>query len=125
LGKWENNSADGNLSETWKKVNDSLYDGESYFIKGKDTLHTEQIQLKQKGEDLLYISTIKGQNNDKPVTYRHNTALEKQLVFENPNNDYPQKIEYSQITKDSIVIAITGIQQGKRSSKYFSMKKIK
>ena len=125
LGKWENNSAEGNLSETWKKVNDSLYYGESYFIKGKDTLHAEQIQLEQKGENLFYISTIKVQNNNKPITFKHNTTVETQLVFENPNNEYPRKIGYSQITKDSIVIAITGIQQKKPSTEKYGMKKTK
>ncbi len=123
LGKWENNSKDGYLLETWKKVNDSVYDGESYFIKGKDTLHFEKIQMKQKGEELFYISTIKGQNNDKPITFKHIDSIEKQLVFENPKNDFPQKIAYSKITKESIFIQISGIQQGKSSSERFSMKK--
>ena len=125
LGNWENKSADGDLLESWKKINDSIYDGESYFIKGKDTLHFEKIQMKQKGETLLYIATVKGQNNDKPVTFVHNDTIEKQLVFENPKHDFPQKIVYSQITKDSIVIQISGIQQGKPSSERFSMKKTK
>jgi hypothetical protein len=125
LGNWENKSADGDLLESWKKVNDSLYDGESYFIKGKDTLHFEKIQMKQKGEALFYIATVKGQNNDKPVTFIHNDTIEKQLVFENPKHDFPQKIVYSRITKDSIIIQISGIQQGKPSSERFSMKKSK
>lgn len=125
IGKWENNSAIGNLSETWKKVNDSIYEGESYFIKGKDTLHFEKIQMKQKGENLFYIATIKGQNKDKAVTFKHNDTIKKQLVFENPKHDFPQKISYSQITKDSIIIQISGIQQGKASSERYSMKKSK
>jgi hypothetical protein len=125
LGNWENKSADGDLLETWTKVNDSIYDGESYFIKGKDTLHFEKIQMKQKGENLFYIATVKGQNNDKPVTFKHNDTIEKQLVFENPKHDFPQKIVYSKITKDSIIIQISGIQQGKPSSERFSMKKSK
>ena len=125
LGNWENKSATGDLLESWKRVNDSVYDGESYFIKGKDTLHFEKIQMKQKGEALYYIATIKGQNSDKPVTFKHNDTIEKQLVFENPKHDYPQKISYSQITKDSIVIQISGIQQGKPSSTKYSMKKTK
>lgn len=125
LGNWENKSDDGDLLENWKKVNDSLYEGESYFIKGKDTLHFEKIQMKQKGEALFYITTIKGQNNDKPVTFIHNDTIEKQLVFENPKHDFPQKIAYSKITKDSIIIQISGIQQGKPSSERFSMKKTK
>ena len=125
LGKWENKSADGNLSESWKKINDSIYDGESYFIKGKDTLHFEKIQMKQKGEDLFYIATVKGQNKDQPITFIHNDTIEKQLVFENPKHDFPQKISYSLITKDSIDIQISGIQQGKPSSAKYSMKRIK
>lgn len=125
LGNWENKSDEGNLLETWEKVNDSLFIGESYFIKGKDTLHSEKIQLKQKGKNLFYITTIKGQNNEKPVTLKHNDSIAKQLAFENPKNDFPQKIVYWQITKDSIVIQISGIQQGKPSSVRFSMKKNK
>ena len=125
LGKWENKSDEGNLLEIWKKANDSLFIGESYFIKEKDTLHSEKIELKQKGENLFYISTIKGQNNDKPITFKHNIEIEKQLVFENPNNDYPKKIIYSQISKDRVIILISGIQQGKPSSTKYSLNKTK
>jgi len=125
LGNWENNSVDGNLSETWKKVNDSTFNGQSYFIKAKDTLHFEIIQLKQKGEELFYVSTIKGQNNDKPITFKLTNTTEKQLVFINTKHDYPQKVSYTKITNDSLVIQISGIQQGKPSSERFSMKKSK
>lgn len=125
LGNWENNSADGNLSETWKKINDSTFQAQSYFIKEKDTLHFETITLKQKGEELTYNAAVKGQNDDKPVAFKLTTATEKQLIFENPKHDYPQKISYTLITPDSLVAKISGIQQGKPSSEQFSMKKTK
>ena len=123
LGKWENKSENGNLLETWKKVNDSLFIGESYFIKDKDTLHSEKIELQQKGEELFYIATVKGQNNDKPITFYHNIEIEKQLVFENAKHDYPQKIVYNPIAKDRVFIEVSGIQQDKPSSIRYSMKK--
>ncbi|MBX9806281.1 MAG: hypothetical protein K2X95_00630 [Flavobacteriaceae bacterium] len=123
LGKWEHKSDEGNLLEIWKKVNDSIYNGESYFIKGEDTLHFEKIQMKQKGEDLFYIATVKGQNNDKPITFNHNIEVEKQLVFENPKNEYPKKIIYNPIAKDRIFIEVSGIQQNKPSSIRYSLKK--
>jgi len=123
LGKWENKSDEGNLSETWMKVNDSVFQGEAYFIKEKDTLHSEKMQLKQEGENLLYISTIKGQNNDEPITFVKNPEIEKQLVFENPKNNYPKKIVYKLISKDQLVIEISGIEQGKPASAKYSMKK--
>jgi Domain of unknown function (DUF6265) len=124
-GKWENKTSDGNLLEIWKKTNDSVYEGQSFFIKGKDTLHFEEIQLKQKGENLLYVSNIRGQNNDEPVTFLHNLEIEKQLVFENPKNDYPKKIIYTNNADGSLVIQISGIQQGKPSSINYTLKKSK
>ena len=123
LGKWENKSEDGNLLEIWKKANDSLFIGESYFIKENDTLHSEKIELQQKGENLVYVSTIKGQNNDKPIDFKHNIEIEKELVFENPKNDYPRKIVYKPIAKDRIFIEVSGIQHDKPSSIQYSMKK--
>lgn len=125
LGKWENKSDDGNLLEIWRKVNDSLFIGESYFIKEKDTLHSEKIELKQQGEELLYLTTIQGQNNDKPVTFKHNIEATKELVFENPNNEYPRKIVYKPFAKDHLLIEISGIQQEKASAIRYSMKKTK
>lgn len=124
LGNWENKSVDGNLSETWKKVNDSTFEAQSYFIKEKDTLHFESIILQQKGEELTYSTMVKGQNEEKAVAFKLTTTTEKQLVFENPKHDYPQKIIYSQINPDSMVTKISGIQQGKPSSEQYSMKKI-
>ena len=125
LGQWENKSPEGNLFESWKKVNDSLFIGQSYFIKEKDTLHFEKIELQQKGENLLYVTTIKGQNNDKPLTFARNPEMKKVLTFENPKSDYPKKIVYKTIAKDRILIEISGIQQGKPSSARYSMKKTK
>lgn len=125
LGNWENKSADGNLTENWEKVNDSTFQAQSYYIKEKDTVHFESIVLQQKGENLTYTATVKGQNNDKPVSFKLKTATDKQLAFENLKHDYPQKISYTQITPDSLVAKISGIQQGKPSSEQFSMKKIK
>ncbi|WP_426091591.1 DUF6265 family protein [Flavobacterium sp. DSR3-2] len=125
LGNWESKSVEGNLTETWEKVNDSTFQAQSYFIKEKDTLHFESITLQQKGDKLTYSATVKGQNNDKAVTFKLTTGTEKQMVFENPKHDYPKKIIYTQITKDSLVANISGIQQGKPSSEQFSMKKIK
>ncbi|RKS14960.1 MULTISPECIES: DUF6265 family protein [unclassified Flavobacterium] len=125
LGNWENKSADGNLTENWEKLNDSTFQAQSYYIKEKDTVHFESIILQQKGENLTYTATVKGQNNDKPVVFKLTTATDKQVSFENLKHDYPQKISYSQITPDSLVAKISGIQQGKPSSEQFSMKKIK
>jgi hypothetical protein len=74
---------------------------------------------------LSYSATVKGQNSDKPVTFKLTNSTEKQLVFENPKHDYPKKIIYTQINEDSLVAEISGILEGKATSEKFSMKKTK
>ena len=125
LGKWENKSDEGNLLETWTKLNDSVFNGTTYFIKGKDTLHFEKMELTQKGEELVYISTTKGQNNDKPISLLQNPEIEKQLVFENPKLDYPRKIIYKRMATNRLFIEVSGIEQDKPSSIRYSLKKTK
>ena len=123
VGTWENKTDEGTFSESWTKANDSTYNGTSYFIKGKDTLHNEHIVLSQQGETVQYIPTVKGQNNDQPIAFRLTSQTANQLVFENLKHDYPQKIVYKKITADSLVATISGVQQGKASSDSFPMKK--
>jgi hypothetical protein len=123
IGTWENNTVEGNLTETWKKTNDSTFQAQSFFIKGKDTLHFETISLNQIDEELEYNALVKGQNNDKSVRFVLTASTENQLVFENPKHDYPQKISYTKINKDNLIAEISGIQLGKPISEKYPMKK--
>mgnify|MGYP006208561329 CR=1 FL=1 len=106
-----------------KKANDSLFLGESYFIKGKDTIHSESIILAQLGETLTYKATVKGQNDDKPVFFPSTSETDKQLVFENAKHDYPQKITYTKGANNTLTAEISGNMNGKPSSEKFVLTK--
>ena len=123
LGNWENKMPEGDLFESWEKVDDSTFVGKSYFIKEKDTLSFESIELLQKGEMLYYVPTVKGQNSDKPVTFKLTTATKKEFTFENPTHDYPQKIVFKKSGPNDLIATISGMQQGKQSSESYPMKK--
>ncbi|PXY42449.1 hypothetical protein DMB65_03710 [Flavobacterium cheongpyeongense] len=123
IGNWENTSTDGKLTENWQKVNDSTFSATSHFIKGKDTLHFENIVLAQKGETLTYIATVKGQNEDKPVSFPSTSESNTKLVFENPKHDYPQKITYTKGANSTLVAEITGKLNGKVTTERFIMVK--
>ena len=124
LGNWESKSAEGTLTESWSKVNDSTFQATSYFIKEKDTIHFETISLQQKGEFHTYAASVKGQNNDKAVQFTQTNKAPKQLSFENLKHDYPQKISYTQKNASNLLVEISGIQQGKTSSEQFLMVKM-
>ncbi len=124
LGKWGNASAEGELTENWVKVNDSVMHGESYFVVGgKDTVFAETVELAEHDGKMGYTVTVPGQNEEKPVRFEMTSATGEQLVFENPQHDYPNKIIYNKVGNDSIVAEISGTKQGKPASEKFKMKK--
>jgi hypothetical protein len=123
IGNWENKSPEGVLTENWQKLNDSTFSASSYFIKEKDTIHFETIVLAQKDETLTYIATVKGQNDDKPVSFSSTAESDKQLVFENSKHDYPQKITYTKGANNTLTAEISGNLNGKPSSEKFVMVK--
>ena len=125
IGKWQNNSPEGNATETWEMKNDSAFAGKSYFVVGKDTVSSETISLEQNGKELFYIPTVKTQNNEQPVKFALTSSTSKQLVFENPKHDFPQKISYTQITNDSLLAEISGTMDGKQNSQKFPMTRVK
>jgi hypothetical protein len=125
LGKWGNTSSDGELTESWQKANDSVYNGESYFISGKDTLFSETIVISDVNGKMVYTPTVKGQNDEKPVRFDMTSINDSTIVFGNPAHDYPTKIVYNKISTDSLVAEISGMQKGKPVSEKFKMGRLK
>jgi hypothetical protein len=120
LGKWENKTSEGTFSEEWKVENDTIYLGESYFINNNDTLFSETVRLEQRENDLFYIVTVTNQNDAKPVEFKLTSSTSDYLVFENSAHDFPKKITYKLVTKDSLYAEISG--DGKNQA--FPFKKV-
>ena len=96
IGNWENNSKEGNLIEIWKKRNDSIYDGQCYFIKEKDTLHSEKMELKQKGEKTYFIFRL---SKVKTMINQYNSTIILKL-----KNNWFSKILKMIIPKKSFIL---------------------
>lgn len=124
LGRWENNSAEGNLSETWKKLNDSTFFGETYFVIKNDTVFAEHVSLEERNGKLSYVAKVPNQNDEKPVSFELTENSAGKLIFENPKHDYPSKIIYNQVGSDSLVAEIRGLKDGKEKNEFFRMKKV-
>lgn len=125
LGRWENNSKEGNLSEIWRKASDSLYTGESYFVVGNDTVFRERMDLVEKKDgEQYFIATIPGQNSEKPVAFKRVGGTETEMTFTNPEHDYPTTIEYRRVAEDSLVATISGNKRGKTESGTFKLKRV-
>ena len=125
IGTWKHQSSRGSSTETWHKLNDSTYAAKSYILRGTDTVSAESIRMEQRGGNLYYIPTVKNQNQGKSVSFKLTTSSNGQLVFENPEHDFPQKISYTPIKSDSLLAEISGSYKGKERAIKFPMKKEK
>ena len=124
LGKWANTNPKRTLLEVWKKENDSTYIGQGYMVRNQDTTETESIRLEQRAKQLFYVPTVKGQNNNAPVRFTLTQQTENQVVFENLQHDFPQKITYTLIYRDSLFAEVSGKIQGVERSQKFPMKRV-
>jgi hypothetical protein len=97
--------------------------GSCYFINESDTLHTETIVLEQRADNITYSAKVKGQNNEKAISFTLNTANTNSLVFENVTHDYPQKIVYHKNKTNGLLVTVSGILQGKKRVEKYQMTK--
>lgn len=123
IGNWEQKLPDGTLKETWTKQNDSMFSGDSYFINTKDTVHFESMKLAQTAEELTYIATVVGQNNDETIDFKLTSNADNSFTFENPAHDYSQKITYKKVNGTNLIATISGKQQGKLTQESYPMTK--
>lgn len=125
IGTWENKTQKGSIYETWTKSGHNEFSGKSYSVKDKDTIVFENIRLVQENKKLFYIPTVKNQNDGLPVRFAAKAISENQLVFENPEHDFPQIITYTKITSDSLISEISGTKNGRERKHTFPMKRMK
>lgn len=124
IGTWENKTTKGSMYESWKQISDHELSGKSYIVKEKDTLVLETVQLKEEQNQLYYIPTVKKQNNGQPVRFALKNISAKEMVFENPEHDFPQIITYTKWGSDSLVAEISGVRNGQPRKQAFPMKKV-
>lgn len=115
LGTWENKTDQGTFTETWIKTNNETKEGLKYnrleakssLVKNGDTLFSEEVIL-FKMNKWMYCVMASGQNNGKAVTFTVTSMDTNEIVFENPEHDFPKKITYKLINKDSLYAEISG-----------------
>lgn len=125
LGTWENTTTRGTIYEDWNRNTDNEFQGRSYKINANDTLVLETISIVEKDNELYYIPTVKDQNSGKPVTFTLTYLSDTEMLFENPEHDFPQAIRYTKIKSDSLVAEIWGVRDGNQRGVRFPMKKVK
>ncbi|MET0461668.1 MAG: DUF6265 family protein [Chitinophagaceae bacterium] len=124
VGKWVNQTPRGKMIEEWSVINDSTFKAHSYMLSATDSITLESVELRKEGTAAYYIPIVKGQNNEQPVKFKMTSFTSKELIFENPEHDFPQKITYTLISPDSLLAEISGTVNGQSRSRRFPMTKV-
>jgi hypothetical protein len=121
-GTWKMQTPKGPIFESWKKTGENQMQGGSYKINGKDTIHFEIVKLSQLPDGIFYIPVVKDQNDGIAVAFKMISSANNNFVFENKEHDFPQRIIYHLVSKDSIHAWTEGIKDGKpgRSDYYYT-----
>lgn len=103
-GKWQMHKNKEITIEEWGKFSGTSMAGKSYKIKAnKDTVSLETMQLKIVNGKTYFIPVTANENNAKPVMFALTKSVNNnKFEFVNLKNDYPKRIVYHIINKDSV-----------------------
>ncbi len=97
LGDWQTVPSAGQtsvISESWKEVSTSTFEGigETRDADSGDLKSREELRLVEMGDAVFYIPKVA--HNALPVAFHLTECSEASAVFENPDHDFPKKLEY-------------------------------
>ena len=124
-GMWLMKTSKGFIGEEWKKVDQDYLQNRGFMIRGMDTIITETVALRNKADGIFYISTVEQQNNKQPVAFKLTSGSKGSFVFENPEHDFPKRITYQLVNKDSVYAWIDGGAANPRKRSSFEYNRIR
>lgn len=114
VGEWQHIQREMVFTEFWQLSPDnSLYIGTGKAQKNNKIVSQEEMRIEQVDGDLYYIVTVKNHNENKAIPFRLTSLTNNSVTFENPEHDFPQKIEYTFINKDSITAVVSATSNEK------------
>ncbi|MEQ9468522.1 MAG: DUF6265 family protein [Ekhidna sp.] len=94
VGSWERqNTRPGTTAfESWKKTKEG-YKGMGVSTKEADTSFVEKLRIIEKEGAIYYVADVS--SNAEPTYFKVTSVSKNGFVCENPEHDFPKKIEYT------------------------------
>lgn len=124
-GTWIMKGTKMNIGESWEKSSHNRLQGKGFMIRGNDTFITENIMLTKSKQGIYYSAAVEKQHNRSPVAFKLTHSNRRQFVFENPAHDFPKRITYSFISKDSLHAFIEDGDAGTNKRQDYYYKRVK
>jgi hypothetical protein len=116
IGKWQKKSSGTITNETWEKLDDTYFEGYNERIsrRTKKVLFTESLKLVKIGNEIYYIAKV--EEHDSPISFKLTHLDSTKVVFENPEHDFPQLIQYEILESGKLKATVGGVERKKKRS---------
>jgi len=122
-GCWVLDDGKERTEETWMKPAGQSMLGMSRTVAGGKTVFTEHIQIREANGQLAYIVALG--MGAKPTVFKLIKSSDNEVVFENPEHDFPQRIIYRRESADALFARIEGAEKGVNKAMDFKYKRSK
>ena len=93
--------------EIWENK-DSELSGYAYVLKHDEKMISETFRIYSENEEIILEATVPSQNEGKPIDFVLNKKITDHLSFENLEHDFPKKVLYKYLHKDTVHVSILG-----------------
>ncbi len=118
IGTWKMENK--NTYESWQKVSDTEYKGKSYKLHEGQMQVSEFLTIKISDDKIIYEATVPNQNDGKTIPFELNMSTKDWISFENPNHDFPKKIQYKIIDDTKVQVNVSG--EDDKGFSYYQLK---
>ena len=104
-GCWLNTARGAVIEEQWMAPRGGVMVGMGRTVRADTLREYELVLVRDQGSELAYEAHPSGQPT---ATFRSTVVSDSQVVFRNPDHDYPQEVGYRRLGADSLLAWIDG-----------------
>jgi hypothetical protein len=119
-GNWQTKSGDTHFEEHWIAPAGGMMIGIGREVKGEQLEFFEYLRLESKADGIYYVAQPFGKTQ---TDFKLTTNTDSVSVFENPDHDFPNRIEYTRKPDGTLVVRGSGTENQREKSFQFILYK--
>ena len=120
-GCWQNVEGDRKVEEQWMKPDGDMMLGMGRTVIGDRVHEYEFVMIQERSDGIFYVARPSGQEM---AEFKLKSSESDQLVFENPQHDFPQQVAYRLAGDDSLIAWIEGMHNGTKKKIEFPYSRV-
>jgi Domain of unknown function (DUF6265) len=122
-GCWAAENGEPGSGEHWLPLAGGTMLGVARTVRNGETVEHEFLQIRENAAgNVIYIASPSRQQE---TTFVATSVVEGTATFENPEHDFPQRIIYTALPQDRLVVRIEGAREGSLRTVDFPMKRVR